>query len=556
MIRAWWDRLLVLLLSVLGLYPFARGLLRGEIPGQRETPIDGAHTLYVYEYVRLALAGQASLAHADATWFPVGRPFLLGVQNVVDAVLAAPLLALFGPGGGLALFTAFLLVANGLAAGWLGERVAGRGWPGPVAAAVVAFSPFVWCETNVGRTTQVALLPMVLAVGLAWTAAGGRQALLTGLALSLAALEYWFYGFFGAVLVGAVYVGVLVSRPNLSTVRDLAVTAVVPALVVLPFAVYVASTWAEMPGLGNTSPVPNATRLAGGMPWSKGLKMVLYVPQLLVVPALLAVLAPGRARALGLALGALFLVGVAVGEHYTLLGVTFPTPLALLRELPAFERFWWPHRALAGVTVALAALAATTAALGGWRRWTTLACVLASTVQVTVRPGELGSWSAPPRPTWDASLPAGAVLTLPMLDPDAGKLFLAEWAEHHRPMVNGMSMWDEFLWPADYRDWVATQPLVEALLDLERSRHHGRRTPTSHGRDKPPDGATPPSRESAAAVARADALSLADVARLADEGVVGIVARVDRAHPEARRTLDRLLGPATEGDKSCWWRLR
>ena len=551
----------MLLLSLAGLFPFARGLWRGEIPGQRETPIDGAHTLYVYEYVRLALTGQASLAHADATWFPVGRPFLLGVQNVVDAVLAAPLLGLLGPGDGLALFTALLLVSNGLAAGWLGERVGGRGLAGPVATAVVAFSPFVWCEANVGRTTQVALVPVLLALGLAWTATaspntGPRRAALTGLALSLAALEYWFYGFFASVLVGALYLGGLLSRPSWHAARDLLLTALVPALVALPFAVYVASTWVEMPGLGNESPVPNATRLGGGLPWKSGLKMALYVPQLLALPALLSILAPGRARAAGLLVATVALLGVAVGENYTLFGVTFPTPLLLLRELPGFERFWWPHRALAAVTVALAALAAVSVTQGRWQRGMTLVCVGLSVVQVAIRPGELGSWKAPPTPPWDRALPKGPVLALPMLDPDAGKVFLAEWASHHRPLVNGMSMWDEFLWPADYRAWVDTQPLVQALLDLERSRHHGRRTPTSHGRDRPPDGATAPTRESSVAATQAEALTRADVERLADVGVVGIVAQVDRIHPEQSRALTRLLGAPTEGGKYRWWGVR
>ncbi len=547
--------------SALGLFPFARGLARGEIPGQESVPLDGAHTLFVYEYVRQALLGHVSLLHADAMWYPLGRPFLLGIQNVVDAVIAAPLLGALGLQHGMAALVALVLVTNGLAAGWMGERIGGRGLAGPLAALVVAFAPYAWCETQMGRVTQAVLSPMCLALGFAWTASRVeesrlRPALLSGLWLAVAALEYWFYGFFGCILVGGLYLGAIVGHGRLQALRALAVTALVPAVCAAPFALYVASTWSEMPGANMESPVPNATRLLAGLPGRDALRTAMYVPQLLFGVALLALATRERARAGGLVLAMLFLLGVAVGERVNIGPVEgVHTPLALLRELPGFHRFWWPHRALAGVVVGAAACAAACAAAGGLKRALAALGVALSVGQALWTPGELTSWKAPRRPLWDEALPPGAVLLLPMLDPDAGKQFLSQWAQHHRPMVNGMSMWDEFLWPADFKAWAREQAFLDALLAIERSRPYGRRAAEPNVLAAPNGGAHAPTVRRDAALRRADRLDADDLQDLADLGVVAIVAQLKRTPPEAVTTVTRLAGEPQGTESYAWWPL-
>ena len=176
-----WDRWLVLALSLASLWPFAGALLEGRVPGQKELPIDGGNGLFIFALVQDVLLGKADLLHTEAMWFPTGRPFLLVVQNVVDAVAAQPFLLLLGPAHGLAAFTAVALVANGLAAGWMGERIGGRGWSGPAAALVLALCPYIWAEAQVGRVTQTLLFPICLAVGASWTAVeSGRGAARAG----------------------------------------------------------------------------------------------------------------------------------------------------------------------------------------------------------------------------------------------------------------------------------------------------------------------------------------------------------------------------------------
>jgi hypothetical protein len=373
-----WDRWLVLALSLASLWPFAGALLEGRVPGQKELPIDGGNGLFIFALVQDVLLGKADLLHTEAMWFPTGRPFLLVVQNVVDAVAAQPFLLLLGPAHGLAAFTAVALVANGLAAGWMGERIGGRGWSGPAAALVLALCPYIWAEAQVGRVTQALLFPICLAVGASWTAVeSGRGAARAGGWLALAAAVYWFYGLFGAVVVAAVFLGGVVERPEAWRPRlgGLLVAALVSAAVVAPFALFNAASWSDMAGRGvEESPVPNATRIFGGLPWQQNPRIVAYVPQLLYGVGLLALLRAPRGRPLALVVVTFLLCFTAHGRPIELLGVSIPSPLAALQAVPGFERFWWPNRALAGAVVALAALAAMVVQQAGWVR--NLAAVL------------------------------------------------------------------------------------------------------------------------------------------------------------------------------------
>ena len=554
--RLAWDRCLTVALSLLALWPFLPGLLRGEVPGQAEVPLDGAHGLYLYALVGDALAGRGSWIHTDAMWFPTGRPLLLVVQNVLDAVLAQPFLAALGPQGGLALFTAVILVSNGIAGGWLGEVVGGRGWAGPTAAAVVAFAPYVAEEAEVGRATQAMLAPMVVSVGLAWRVSEGRgRGFGLGVALATAGLGYWFYGLFSGVIVAALLLGALIegSAPRGPVLRGAAVALALGLTVAGPFAWFSAANWTDMAGSGlKTSPIPNPTNLLSGWFWIQHPRVVAYVPQGLFGLAALAAIQRPRARNVAVLLAVAVLSATAVGRTITLLGIPFPTPLRLLQALPGFARFWWPHRALGAATVGLAVLAARVVASGSWR-WITaglLATVLAQSASV---PGALTTWTVPGKPPW-ASVGTGAVLTLPMLDPEVGKRHFAEWTWFRRPLVNGMSMWDEYLWPAEWRAWAKSEPLVNALLFIEKQRPHGRKKPN------PADLAAPGSAAPAANEPEPPMPDLgpAAVAHLVDQGVDLVVADKARTPRVSVALLSHLCGePACDGEGAvCWWPLR
>lgn len=547
-----WDRLAVALISVAGLWPFAPALLAGQIPGQREVPMDGGNGLYIYALVGEVLAGRTSAVHTDAMWFPVGRSLLLSVQNIVDALAAQPLLWALGPQLGIAAFAAVCLVLNGLAGGWLGERIGGRGWAGPVAALVVAMSPYVWAEEQTGRITQTILAPMLLAVGWAWTAAvDGKGGVRSGAWLGIAGLGYWFYGIFGAGVVGLVFLGGLAepgSAPRRQRLGALVSAAAVSVLLAAPFAIFTALSWADMPGVGaDNPPVPNATRLAGGFFWIPHSRIVAYIPQMLYGVALVACGPRPRGRAVGLAVATLLLCLTAMGDKVRIAGELIPTPLWFLHQLPGFDRFWWPNRALAGATVALAAGAALAASRPGLSRFLAVFGVLVSVAQGAGVPGVLTGWRVPARPPWADLARPGAVLFVPMLDPDVGKARFAQWATHRRPFVNGMAMWDSMLCPPEWTAWAESQPLVAAILAAERARPNGRRKPNPAGERMATD--LPP-------VVLPDVPATA-VQDLADQGVSLIAAERPKVPRHADALLVSLLGEPTcgEGGWECWWTL-
>lgn len=550
--RPWLTAMLVLGVSIAGLWPFGPGLLRGEVPGQRELPIDGGHGLYIYALVGEALSGHGSVLHTDSMWFPTGRPFLLVVQNIVDAGLAQPFLAAFSPQTALAIFAALVLISNGLAGGWLGVQIAGRG--GALAGALVmAMSPYTWGEEQTGRIAQTMLAPMAMAVGYAWQAVEtGRGGWKAGLWLGIAGLGYWFYGAFGAVVVAGCLLGAAAdaSRRRAALV-ELGKAAGIALAMAAPFMLFSALSWEDMAGTAvKADPIPNATRLLGGWFWLPHPRIVAYLPQALFAVGALACIRAPRGRSVGLAIATLLLCWTALGESVRIAGVEVPTPLWVLRQLPGFSRFWWPHRALAGAQVALAALAAIAFAHGGWRRWAVgggLALVVAQGLGV---PGPLTTWRVPPKPAWADEIPAGAMLFLPMLDPEVGKTRFAEWVWYRRPLVNGMSMWDEYLWPDSWRQWAKGQPLVDVLLRIEQTRPHGRKKPN-------PGGFSPEGGADAAAVV-VPTLAPGAVSALAAEGVGVIVAEVQRTPPASLKLLEGAIGPATcdAAGRACWWAIQ
>lgn len=513
----------------------------GGIPGQAAMPVDGAHGVFVFAAVADRVRGAADAWALQEIWHPVGRPLLLSVQNAVDAVLAAPLLWALGPARGLAAFTAVVLATNTLAGAWLGRVAGGTAAAALGGAVALGFSPYAWGEVDFGRTTQAWLAPMALAVGLAWRAAEAPERrgarVLAGAALALAGYHYWFYGLFGAVAVAGATLGRAGVRRGLPVLGEIAAVAIA---LVAPFAAYVALAWADVPGTSEAvGRFSTGASFLGGIPGGPGpARSDLYVPQLLVLLALLALAGRPRAAAAGVLVAAFALGVFALGESVRAGDTTVWLPYAWLRRLPGLRRFWWPNRALGAVTVALvAALALTLGRLRGPWLAGGVGAVLLSAAQVARSPGAPGAWTIPAVGAWHAALPPGAVLVLPMTSPDAGKRALAQQPLHGRPLVNGMSMWEDSLVPADWRAWAEGQPVVDALWRAERGEP-----------------------------ARIDA---AGVARLAEDGVVGIVvdrSAVGRGAPgdaattgaaDLARLLDPVLGPARcpPGEAWCWWPL-
>ncbi|MFN7144540.1 MAG: hypothetical protein ACK4YP_12250 [Myxococcota bacterium] len=513
-----WDRWLVVA-AALGAGYAAGGawLPRGDVVLGPDFPEDGVHTVFLWAAVARGLGPEAPLLHLDSFWFPAGRPLLDAAWNVLDALLAAPLLWALGPIRGVVAATALFGVLNALAGGWMGGRVGGPGWPRVVGAVGVGFAPFALAEIQQGRPTQALLAPVALAVGLAWEREGRGVA--AGLATALAGLVYWFYGLFAAVAVG----GVMLARGR--GVRALAWAAVGAIVPILPFFGAVAARWGDLQGTGArpSFEVPVALPWQVVTPWTPGPDS--YVPVALVALAGAALLTRERRGAFGLLAAAAALWVLALGRDVTIGGTRFVLPWAWLRDLPVLERLWWPYRALGPATVVLAA-GASVAVAGRLRLLAPLACA-AVVAQALALPGLPDAFRAPPAQAWTAALPPGPVLLLPALEVRGSRLHLLEQVRHARPLVNGMGMPHRFLWPPAFAAWWGADPLLVGIEAVEAGRA--------------PVGA-------------------ADPAGLRAAGVVGVVAEaawLGRLPTDARRWLESALGTpeCTADPRWCVWAL-
>ncbi|MCK6503212.1 hypothetical protein L6R53_07425 [Myxococcota bacterium] len=447
--------------ACLGAWPWALPS-RPEVLLGRDLPEDGAHTVFLYAAVADGL--RAGSTHLDGYWHPFGRPLLDGAWNVVDAVVAAPLLGAVGPYRGTLLATSLFGLLNALSGGFMGWRVGGPGWPMVVGSVGLAFAPFAWGEVHQGRPTQSLLAAVALVVAAAWAPGRGLAA---GAATALAGWVYWFQGLFASLIAGLL---VATGQAPRRAAPALLVAAVTCAVLVAPFAVLVADRWGELQGSAARRAFPVPVALPWQVPLSAGDRVDgRYLPLGLLALALLALGGGARLRAAALWAGAAALSLLALGEEVVIDGQRWLLPWRWLSELPLLSRLWWPYRALGAATVALAAAAALGAATRPGR-WLAGPACLAVAGQCLLVPGRPPAERVPPPAGWEQALPAGPVLVLPAFEARSSRLTLLQQPRHGRPLVNGMGMAQRDLWPPEFTAWWRADPLLTGIEDIEGGR--------------------------------------------------------------------------------------
>ncbi len=499
-----------------------------------DLPTDGAQGQFIFAEVARAVWGGGSLLWTDRVWFPTGYPFLLSEQNVADALLISPFVALLGPTLPIAWFSFLVLVTNGLAGGWLARMVAGPGWPSVAGAVLLGASPYVFGELSCGRITQAWLAPMCLALGTAWRAAEGgrRRAVFAGILLALAGYHYWFYGLFVAIGV----VMAVASRAGLKRGAGiLAVIGATSAILVAPAIVYVAVNWQAMPGVDiDASGFRWPARILAGLPGMEAGPInheTRYLPHLLFLVVGLSFFSWPRRTAVSLSIAAMFLVIMSMGESATVGDAKLLLPYGWLIRVPGLSRFWWPARAIGAATVLLVPVAALVVRrLRGPHLVAGAVALGLCILQALYLPGRIGTVEGSCDTAWAQTTPNGAVVVLPMLSEAVGRRASFLQPCHGRPLVNGNGMWDGHLWPPTFRAFFETQPLLNALLATE----------TGTADDIDTDSSA--------------------VSRLAAAGVTtilvpaGLIAQEGPAAREAA-LLTRLVGPPTcpAGAADCYW---
>lgn len=472
----------------------------GAMIGGGEQP-DWTGTLWAWWWTGHALAEVTSPFAGTHNFFPVGQS-PVAQYNLVDGLMATPLMAVLGAVGAFNAFCVVALVLNGLATRWLASE-ANIGPAGAwLAGAVVLSSPFVLFELSQGRPAQAWLVWLVLALGglhrLLWGAASARWAAATGIFATLCALTYWFYGLFfvlAACALGLAALPSLIRQP-----RRLAWVGLAAALALMGVAPAVASlaaTFTELPGVDRPlEPWMMSGRLARG---EFGLAMAmrhghwwgwpiwhvaadLYdkrLPLGLLGLAMAGLLA-GRGRRLPwLAVAGLGYL-LALGPYWKTAAGRSVEPalpyLWLYEHLPFFERLWWPDRFEVLVVIGLALLAGAglsrIASRAPGPPWLPAAAGLAL---LLADERWRHSWapvlSEPLRTVDTAFYDAidGPVLTTPVFGPSESNRF-ALWAQihHEQPVLAGLGDHLPAHRAPGIDAYVAANPLLAALARLSQ----------------------------------------------------------------------------------------
>lgn len=466
----------------------ALGTILPAIGSPTFVPGDGVDlygTLWFYWWIADCVANLRDPSWTNLFFWPYGKDIFAHTgNNFVDAVLAAPLQAVFGNPAYYKWWVFVLCIGNALSFRVLARAEIADRWAAMWATALWMVNPYLVFELTCGRPTQAfawfvpIALWALLRVGRSW-----RMAVTCGVAFALVGWSYWFYayflGFVALWLCGLEAIRYGRGRPSPEHVgvtfrlwlARLGLAAVTALVLVLPAVVPMIRRAGEgaIPGIGGAVGQPIHTGVIGALngylltepygpvffhhlPW--GLALIVWL-----------IAGPGRARWGGVVILAL---SIAVGTVANLFGTEVPVPwyLWLQDAVPFFNRLWFPYRILVIAFLATSlgmgflwvrvrdALTARLGARGAWRAATALAAVALAGTLVSERATE--TWPLvvrdvrmPRAYTWMAQH-GGAIIDLPR---GIAQNFIVWQTGHGLPLLGGMGENVSMFWPEGYKQW-------------------------------------------------------------------------------------------------------
>ena len=434
---------------------------------------------WLYQWTAERLAGGQSILHNDRYYWPVGdAPFLAG--NGSDAVPFTLLSTLVDWPFSVTLWCLLTLILNGLA----GRAVASTAGVRPDAAtlvgAFVVVFPYAGRELSAGRFAQAGLWTSGFFLA-RWLRHLERPTWTSGAVAALwfcwCAFQYWYYGLWMAG-VGAALWCFQARRDTLARFVPLALLGTVPPLWLF------LSNWKAIPGVEESTfphPISVDYGLFAGFPLWSGWGELSSV----ALPATLSGLAAlgwhdtPRPLRRGLLASAAAFYALSLGPE--VLGPSgestgLAAPFALVyRWSSTLQRFWWPYRHVAPLTLVLLPLAARGAERAiRWLDlrygWLLLLALLPVELYARGAVVEVASsyWTAPAAYAKLAQLPPGNVLELPIYEKIArDETSLSYQRVHQNTLVNGHAMWVDRVRPRAWDEWIASQPLLAALRAFE-----------------------------------------------------------------------------------------
>ena len=408
--------------------------------------VDHFGTQWFYWLVHRAMFGPeaqglSSLTHTDVVFYPWGKDIYGHTgANILDAIIAAPFRAMFGPILSFNIFVLCGMVFNGWAFSRLAREFTEDRLTIWLSSFWFAWSPFIVFEVVEGRPTQAIVGVLCLFLRALWRSTpDGRwgAAIMAGLWLALAGYQYWYYAFFGglAALAHGLW---WTARPPDGTRRLMvlcrhATIAAVALAAAWPGAGSLATGAAsgDVPGLldvaqwslSSMDPVTQDGTPVGLLTWQPFVRQsMFYVMRdgetlmlghqritswIAIFLVGLYLWRPGRLRRGPVIAMATLLGIVAIGPKRVGAGSWLPNPFyfVLTKHVGFLQRLWWPGRAYVILCI-LTGLTGTMALAWIRTRCTRdqLVLIIGVTMAMTL---DLRGSKILPVPAWDASVPAG-----------------------------------------------------------------------------------------------------------------------------------------------------
>lgn len=460
--------------------------------------LDVTGSMWSHWWTADALSRMASPFAGTHSYLPTGLNPVLQ-YNLLDAIIHAPFILLFGPHTGYNLALSFALFATGWSSYSL-ARAAGRTAAASIfAGTLVQASSIVLIEAHEGRISQVTLVFFVLAlrewVRMLKDGPSPARGLRLGLLAAGTALVYWYHGF---ALLLALTTLAWAQRDRLNTdwIKPLVISAAVGGALTIPFVIDLLSDWQQLPGVTrlhdiDTLALDMDSRKSGMTVATDNSRWPLwpfmrnegqdYGHQLSFVAVLFCIVSLRHKLRSVLGWLAVAATGWLLALGPVLQGwdqaTTIPMPFGLLQDwVPTFSRMWWPQRfeVLTAIGVAMAAAAG----LDHWlkhrskRRLWAAGAVMLCVIDAPVR-SDIGPIAVTPTPPSTPALYStidGPILTVPVL-PGIGEAMRLQWNQtvHGHPTQNGDGEHIPSHRPPGFTDFMESNGLISALQTLHAS---------------------------------------------------------------------------------------
>lgn len=465
---------------------------------------DWTGTAWAYWWSNYGLSHGINPFDGQWNFYPIGqRP--LAQYNLLDAILAIPLLKIFGTHIGYNLFAVLTVYSTAAGMHYLARTAGASLLPAIFAGVALETSSFLLLEVSHGRLSQALLFFWLIGLaGILRIAKGNStwlSAVLTGLAISATALTYWYWGLFLIFAAIPIWMSEFWFW-NKRKWFHLALAALVTAVICAPYVYALILSYDNLPGVQREiEPFLDYGALSRG---EFGLAMGIRQSHWPLWPLLHTLNDPDDKR---IALIPLFLGLYAcfqpipekkrwiflllIGYVLTLgpylrwmdkepLRIALPY-LWVYDNFPFFSRFWWPQRLELLVWVGLLILGALqleqwALRFGkGWR-WLMVGCIGFCLIDAPLRNPYLPAESHPPR-AFKSRLYAnleGPIITTPVISPNEITRHIL-WIQtfHQQPILGGLGDHISAHRPKGYDDYIASRNILRSLADISRGTFQG-----------------------------------------------------------------------------------